>query len=145
MITKAQKEKYYTYLKSKEWKELKIDLLQLRGCNCERCGVKKAANILHIHHKTYARLYNELMADLEILCSKCHMDEHGITNKGKKKRSKTLPKKVRHKKTAVQIYENSLRRIKNRKANGKYPNEKVYQRVLQQASTKGNYIPLCTR
>lgn len=97
-------EKYKTYLESKEWQDLKIDLIQRRGCKCEKCKKQKSAERLQVHHLTYKNIYKESAADLVVLCAKCHMLEHkdkvpkatlkkyGIKPKGKKKKSKATKK-----------------------------------------------------
>jgi hypothetical protein len=85
------KQKYLDYLKSEEWYNLKIDLLQNRGCKCEKCGTKKSPTMLQVHHKTYIRLYDELASDLILLCGVCHMKEHEIfKEKIKPKRNKNI-------------------------------------------------------
>ena len=91
-------DKYREYLASKEWANIKLDLIQLRGSKCEKC--LKERSYLHVHHMTYERLYNELPEDLVLLCAKCHMKEHGIKQKRggykkptkKKNKSKVLSK-----------------------------------------------------
>ena len=87
--------KYKQYLKSKEWKAIRLDIIQLRVC-CERCGSTKR---LEVHHKTYARLFNEKLSDLELLCSICHRKEHDIksSKKKNKKRKKRKPPVKQHK------------------------------------------------
>lgn len=72
---------YQHYIKSEEWYQLKIDLLNKRGCKCEKCGIKKRPTSLHIHHISYERLFNEKPEDLMILCPICHMKEHGLIKK----------------------------------------------------------------
>lgn len=64
---------YRAYLKSPEWKRMRAKVLDRAGGWCERCRTRRA---LHVHHKTYARLGDEKMADLEALCGGCHMKEH---------------------------------------------------------------------
>lgn len=66
---------YKEYLKSKKWFRKKQELFLLRGKKCERCP---NVSRLQVHHKTYERLFNEKLSDLEILCSSCHKKEHGI-------------------------------------------------------------------
>jgi hypothetical protein len=90
----AHKQKYLDYIRSEEWFNLKIDLLQKRGCNCERCGKKKHPLKLQIHHKTYERLFNERESDLIIVCRICHMKEHGLIKEPKIKKPK-VKKKVK--------------------------------------------------
>lgn len=65
--------KYEEYLRSDEWAQLRIDLFKHRGYVCERCNNKKK---LQVHHKNYSNLFNEEPEDLEILCEKCHREEH---------------------------------------------------------------------
>lgn len=77
MITE-KKTKYQKYITSQEWYDLKIDLLKIRGCKCEKCGKKKRPTGLHIHHLTYVRLFKEKAEDLLILCPTCHMKIHGL-------------------------------------------------------------------
>ncbi len=80
---------YLDYLKSKEWAEIRIELFNSRGRKCERCESTKR---IHIHHKNYDNIFNEEPTDLEILCNKCHLIEHGLI-KVKKRRKKKLRRK----------------------------------------------------
>lgn len=41
---------------------------------CERCHLIEGKAV---HHKTYARLYNEKLTDLVLLCDDCHNFIHG--------------------------------------------------------------------
>lgn len=71
--------KYTEYISSEEWIQLKVDLLQQRGCKCERCEkVFKRASKLQLHHLTYDRLFNEKPSDLQLVCRNCHMVLHGL-------------------------------------------------------------------
>ena len=69
------KRKYKKYLLSDEWAQLKIDLFDHRGRECERCGSDK---YLQVHHLSYKNIFNEEPEDLEILCKSCHKKEHNI-------------------------------------------------------------------
>ena len=69
------KEKYYTYLKSNEWLQIKLDLYELRGKQCEVCESKRN---VQVHHLTYKNVFNEEPEDLILLCRKCHEKEHDI-------------------------------------------------------------------
>lgn len=69
----SNKEKYKKYITSKEWKEKKEKLFDLRGKECEQCGY---THRLHVHHLTYENLGYEKMDDLQILCYQCHMSKH---------------------------------------------------------------------
>lgn len=70
--------KYYKYLKSVKWKKLRLRLFKSRGRKCERCGETKR---LHVHHKTYIRIFKEHLKDLEVLCHTCHRSEHKLNKK----------------------------------------------------------------
>lgn len=93
MVTQEQRLKYKKYIKSKEWYELKIDLLQARGCKCEKCNRELQANKLQVHHVTYERLFNERLSDLLVLCGRCHQIEHGIIKRKKYAKTKDKAKK----------------------------------------------------
>lgn len=92
------KQKYKSYIQSKEWYEMKIDLLQIRGCICERCKEHRKPNKLDLHHLTYKRLYNETANDLMLLFRNCHKKEHGIT-----KIKKTITPKTKYKKNKYRM------------------------------------------
>jgi len=66
---------YKSYLKSNKWKKLRETKLKLAGYKCEKCG---STDNLHLHHKTYKRLYKEHLKDLIVLCEICHKEEHGL-------------------------------------------------------------------
>jgi 5-methylcytosine-specific restriction endonuclease McrA len=66
--------KYYQYLASEEWAQIKLDLYQLRGKKCEVCDSKQN---IQVHHLTYKNVFNEEPEDLILLCKKCHEKEHG--------------------------------------------------------------------
>lgn len=68
------KKKYYAYLESDEWKQIRIEML-ITYPKCQRCGSKKC---LQVHHRTYENVFNEEPEDLEVLCKKCHKQEHNI-------------------------------------------------------------------
>jgi len=71
---KEKKEKYKSYIVSMKWKIFKRGIVKTRGNVCERCGTK--TNKLDLHHKTYARLFNELPQDVMLLCRDCHNEIH---------------------------------------------------------------------
>lgn len=87
---------YKKYIRSNEWLSVRIDILTNRN-KCERCGSKRK---LQVHHLTYVRLGNEEPSDLEVLCCKCHMNEHNLlkVKKTKVKKQLTLAQKVDKKK-----------------------------------------------
>jgi hypothetical protein len=70
-------EQYQKYLCSREWGLRREAVTQRSGGICERCRVNKARAV---HHKTYERIYNELLTDLIHLCGACHDFQHGRSN-----------------------------------------------------------------
>jgi hypothetical protein len=67
-------ERYQLYLCSREWGLKREAVIARSGGVCERC--KRHAGTA-VHHKTYARIYNELLTDLIHLCDDCHDFVHG--------------------------------------------------------------------
>lgn len=78
-MAKATK-KYLDYLKSLEWDKKRQKVLMRDKFRCVHCCATRA---LQVHHKTYARLYDELLEDLITLCKKCHRTEHGLKTRPK--------------------------------------------------------------
>ena len=69
---KINKQKYYMYLISLEWKK-KRDFIIKRDSICRLCEKSKSEQV---HHITYDRIYNEKESDLVGLCSYCHRAIH---------------------------------------------------------------------
>lgn len=80
----VESKEYSKYLKSQHWKKLKIETkrrLKREGkLNCYTCKYDKR---LHLHHRTYKRLYQELPEDLVCLCKRCHFRLHRLVREGK--------------------------------------------------------------
>jgi 5-methylcytosine-specific restriction endonuclease McrA len=73
--TRTEKEqKYKSYIQSAKWRSFKKTIISHRGEKCEKCGSKPGS--LDLHHKTYARLFNELPQDVMLLCRECHSNIH---------------------------------------------------------------------
>jgi len=92
------KEKYHAYLKSEEWAQIRIDLIELRDSRCDRCNVKRMNKYLHVHHLTYDRIFNEEPGDLELLCVQCHKAEHkkiNLKSKRKLRSKKPVNKEIK--------------------------------------------------
>jgi len=70
---KARKIDYNNYLLGDLWKNKKKEAFMFHGEFCKRC---KATKYLEVHHMTYVRFKNEIMADLCILCKMCHKTYH---------------------------------------------------------------------
>ena len=85
-----RKEIYKAYLRTPEWKAIRLEVINDRQGKCERCQSTKN---LQVHHKTYKNLFNESLKDLELLCSKCHREHHKVDNAKKAKKPKSKYKK----------------------------------------------------
>lgn len=94
-------EGYENYLKSQHWGKLRLKVLENHPV-CEKCGSDK---ILQIHHKTYDRLGDERLSDLQVLCQECHKKVH---NKKHEKNKRIRKGKGRKKRRAVVINEIEL-------------------------------------
>lgn len=64
---------YKAYLMSKDWERLRNQKLSAVGSTCQICN---SPDNLHIHHRTYKRIYNERLNDLTVLCGSCHLLFH---------------------------------------------------------------------
>lgn len=67
--------RYKDYIKSEHWRLRKQEYLNTHPKKCVICGI---SNSLHLHHKTYKRLFNELDSDLMLVCSIHHAEIHSI-------------------------------------------------------------------
>lgn len=85
----SDKNKYNQYLRSKDWKRKRNDIIRLIK-KCEVCGSKKS---LEVHHLHYKNIFNELYSDLKLMCKRCHHYEHLPKNK-----KRTLAQKAQMKK-----------------------------------------------
>ena len=66
---------YLTYLDSPEWRKLRLVVYAREGGECNRCQ-RTLKPGWHCHHRTYERLFNERLEDLEALCPSCHREHH---------------------------------------------------------------------
>lgn len=64
---------YQLYLKSGKWKRKREEVLKHYGGTCCVCGTDKD---LVIHHRTYARVGNEPVEDLCVMCRQHHSAYH---------------------------------------------------------------------
>jgi len=66
---------YQDYLKSNEWKNLRMQALTKRGFTCEFCG--EDARI--VHHVRYPKDFSDdSLKNLVVVCKRCHDLCHGI-------------------------------------------------------------------
>lgn len=68
------KQEYAEYLQSPHWLRLAEETKRLAGNRCQVCN---SAEHLSAHHRTYARVGDELQGDLVCLCNNCHKKFHG--------------------------------------------------------------------
>lgn len=71
----AARQKYLAYLGSEAWSIRRDFALEAAGYACSLCS---STDRLDVHHRTYERLYAERLADLTVLCRKCHGKFHEI-------------------------------------------------------------------
>ncbi len=72
------KEKYQQYLKSPEWRTLRLKALAYALHKCQLCNGEKD---LHVHHRVYPKvLGTEPVTDLTVLCNTCHTMFHKTTS-----------------------------------------------------------------
>jgi hypothetical protein len=62
-------DRYDEYLSTYEWHQKRERVLRRDKYLCQGCLEHEA---IHVHHLTYARLFNELLCDLVSLCGPCH-------------------------------------------------------------------------
>lgn len=67
---------YEEYLRTSHWKCVRSAALDAARNQCERCGDRQAR--LDVHHRTYTRLGGELLADVVVLCRRCHEEVHVV-------------------------------------------------------------------
>ena len=65
---------YKEYLRSPEWWDRRTLVVKRCGNVCEGC---RKAKVNHVHHLTYANIFDELLFQLVGLCRECHEKAHG--------------------------------------------------------------------
>lgn len=66
---------YHAYMQSPEWLTMREKAFATLGRRCNRCGTTER---LQVHHKSYSRVGNEKLSDLEVLCQRCHKGHHDL-------------------------------------------------------------------
>ncbi len=74
-VRDEKRREYHAYMKSPKWRNLRRDVIRMRGTRCEGCGVPSHEKFLHCHHLTYERFGHESAKDLKVLCHSCHETE----------------------------------------------------------------------
>lgn len=73
MVRNAGRQEYEEYIKSPEWRALRVKVFRRCKGICEGCGENAA---VQVHHLTYDRLGNEMLFDLVAVCLHCHERLH---------------------------------------------------------------------
>lgn len=71
---------YHRYLRSDKWANKRRAVLQRFNYTCAKCGKRHV--LFNVHHLTYARIFNEPLTDLILLCEPCHFALHNTMQKG---------------------------------------------------------------
>jgi len=64
---------YTEYLQTDHWKKIRKWVLGFWDHKCSLCF---SSRNVEVHHRTYERLYHELITDLIVLCDNCHERHH---------------------------------------------------------------------
>ena len=67
---------YNKYINSKEWADRKSAYYEIHKKECRSCGHDEKE--IHLHHRTYARIYQEDDSDLVAMCVDCHAMLHAF-------------------------------------------------------------------
>lgn len=65
---------YQAYLGTNEWRKKRELVLNRAKGVCEGCGQRPATQV---HHRTYERIFKEMLFDLVAICRECHAAIHG--------------------------------------------------------------------
>jgi hypothetical protein len=82
---KGEMMNYAQQIKHPMWQKKRLEVLELRGFQCQECGVKDEE--LHVHHPFYRRgamIWEYEKEELECLCHKCHKNAHELDEQIKK-------------------------------------------------------------
>ena len=71
-LTFIDKKEYAKYLKTPHWASVRNGMLN-KFKQCQKCNATKN---LQVYHKHYETLGAESFNDLELICGKCHFEEH---------------------------------------------------------------------
>ena len=64
---------YYSYLGSWHWQRFSQQMKKMAGNRCEKCSLRKAYVVHHLHYDT---LGHEDPKDVLVLCYECHKEMH---------------------------------------------------------------------
>lgn len=78
-ITFEERQRRYReeYLHSDQWEKIRRMIWHRDDGCCVACGNSGRIYQVDVHHDTYARIGDENLEDLRLLCRRCHQKEHG--------------------------------------------------------------------
>jgi 5-methylcytosine-specific restriction endonuclease McrA len=78
-IIEATPTDYAAYLQTEHWQGQREAALDRAHHACQVCNTASRVGRLHVHHRTYERLWHERPDDLTVLCDGCHtlFHDHG--------------------------------------------------------------------
>jgi len=81
---------YHDYISSDAWRSNPARLAELKAARfkCRICENGPPTTVIEVHHRTYARLGHEHVADLCTLCRDCH---HLVTDELRRRRYRSRP------------------------------------------------------
>ena len=75
MIDTQRQQSYQEYLKSEQWQQLRLKVLQRDLHLCQGCLAQPACEV---HHTTYRHVRSVFCFELVSLCRDCHRRLHGV-------------------------------------------------------------------
>lgn len=79
----------FVYLKSEEWKTVRVEALARSAAKCEICGEENISN--DAHHIYYPESFWQTKVEhLVILCRPCHNVAHALIKNGKKSKEESI-------------------------------------------------------
>lgn len=71
--------KYHEQIKHPMWQKKRLEVLETAGFKCLCCGaVDEELHVHHPHYKRGAMIWEYENYELQVLCHKCHKDEHAL-------------------------------------------------------------------
>jgi len=62
------------------WKERRIEILEIDGYKCKRCGLNNDLEVHHLIYRVDKEIWEYSDQELFTLCSNCHNEFHAIKN-----------------------------------------------------------------
>lgn len=77
-VPRPAQAEYAAYLRTPHWQAMRAAALKYAEHRCQLCYSTEA---VEVHHRTYDRVGHERLADLTVLCARCHERHHGRHDK----------------------------------------------------------------